>query len=100
VSPEFVVDHLVDLVLEEVGLLFVEDGLLVEGLPEGVFGHLEVLLDHRKRVLESVFQYFHLLLDQDQLLPGLRVCQSGRSDFLLNISLRQHTSTIRFFMGS
>ena len=51
---EFIVDHLMDLFLQECGLLFVECRLFVERVAEGVLGHLEVVFDHYKWILQSI----------------------------------------------
>ena len=100
VGLELVVDHFVDLLLEEVALFFEEKGLFVELRPESVLGHFEVVFDHQKRVLEPIFQYSEFLLHHDQGLFGLRVGSPGLHDAFLQICLRYDIPTIRFFIGS
>jgi hypothetical protein len=43
--------------------LFVECGLFVEGVAEGVLGHFEVVFDHHEGVLQYILEDLHLLLD-------------------------------------
>jgi hypothetical protein len=69
---QLIVDHLMDLLLQEGGLLVVEGALLLELSAQGVLRDLEVVLHHHERVLQDILQYLHLLLDAHQLL--FRLC--------------------------
>ena len=63
VGFEFVVDHLMDLLLQEPALFIEEDWLFIELVAEGVFGDFEVVFDDNEGILEGFFQDFHLFLD-------------------------------------
>lgn len=86
--------------MQKVGLFFVESGVLVECLPEGVFSHFKVIFDHAEGILKPIFQYLHLFFDDDELFFGLSIGSSGCSDFVLYIRLCNSSSTIRFFIGN
>ena len=96
---KFIVDHLVDLILQEGSLLFVQDTLLFELASQGIFGDFEVVLHHHKRIMEDVFQYLHLLLDNDQLLFGVSVQGSRSLDRFFDVGLGYKGSTMRFLIG-
>lgn len=100
VGAQFVVDHLVDLVLQEDSLLLVKCGFLVELGAEGVPRHLEVVLDHHEGVLQPILQDLQLFLHQDQLFPGLRIRRAGCGDVLLEVGLSHTPLTMRFLMGT
>jgi len=52
---QFVVDHCMDLLLQETCLLVVESALFLELGAECVFCHFEVVLHHHEWILEDVF---------------------------------------------
>ena len=82
-SLELIFDHLVDLLLQEIALFFEKERLFIEICPEGIFGHLEVVLDHQERVLQSIFQYPQLLFHHYQHLFRLGIGSSRLHDPLL-----------------
>jgi hypothetical protein len=100
VSLELVVDHLVDLLLEEVALLLEERGFLVEARAQALLRHLEVVFDHQEGVLQPIFQKLQFLLDRQQRLLRLRVARTGPHDLFFQLLLPYFTRTIRFFIGT
>ena len=52
---QFVVDHRVDLFLQESGLLIVESAIFLELAAKSIFCHFEVVLHDHKRIMQDVF---------------------------------------------
>lgn len=97
---EFIVDHLVDLVLQKGGLLLIKRRIFLEGRPESFLGDLEIIFDDNEGILQYIFEYLHFLVDGEKVFFGLSVGGAGCCDFLLEVGLSETRRTILFLMGS
>ena len=96
---ELVIDHLVDLLLQKIGLLLIKCWIFLKWSAQCFFGNLEVVFDYYEWVLQYVLQYLHLLFYSQKLFFRVSICSSGSPDFLFEIGLSGYEFTMRFLIG-
>jgi hypothetical protein len=97
---QFIINHLMNLFLQKSSLLIIKGAFFFKLASECFLGHFEVVLDDNKGILKDVFQNFHLLFDNYEVLFGLRVKPSRELNGFLDTSLDSAVITILFLMGT